>query len=92
MIWPIIVVAVGLVLTLIGMFVTFRTNPPNPEPLDMVKHAKKQMKFLMAFNLGKIKQPFLTKTEWSRAGFSFLKLGTFLQLFGTAWQVVRLAC
>jgi len=91
MIWPIVVVAVGLVLTLIGMVITFRADPPDPRPAPFDKHWKWQMKFLLALNRGKIISPFLTITEWSRVGFALLKLGTFLQLFGTAWQVIRLA-
>lgn len=91
MIWSIIVVTVGLVLTLAGMVITFRFDPPDPKPMPFEEHAKRQMKFLLALNRGKILKPFLTTTEWSLVGFSLLKLGTVLQLTGTVWQVIRLA-
>jgi uncharacterized membrane protein len=91
MFWPIIVVTVGLVLTLAGMIISFRFDPPDPKPLPLEEHAKWQMKFLLAFNRGKILKPFLTTTEWTLVGFSLLKLGTVLQLIGTVWQVTRLA-
>lgn len=90
MAWSFIVVIVGLVLTLTGMVITFRFDPPDPKPPDIKEHWKWQMKFLLALNQGKILKPFLTTTEWSLVGFSLLKLGPALQLIGTVWQVLRL--
>ncbi len=90
MFWPIIIVVAGLVLTLIGMVITFRFDPPDPEPMPFEEHAKRQLKFLLALNRGKILKPFLTATEWSLVGYSLLKIGTFLQLSGTALQLFRL--
>lgn len=92
MIWPVIFVVVGLVLTLIGMVITFRADPPHPEPPSIEEHAKWQMKFLLALNRGKILRPFLAKSEWSRAGIYLLWSGTSLQLIGAVWQMVRMAC
>lgn len=91
MIWPVILMAAGLMLPLAGMIITFRAGPPDPKPPNIERHWMEQMKFPLALNRGKILKPFLTKTEWSRVGFSLLKLGTVLQLTGTVWQVGRLA-
>ncbi len=91
MLWPIIILVVGLVVTLAGMVITFKFDPPDPRPPDFNKHWKWQMKFLLALNRGKILRPFLTATEWSLVGFTLLKLGTVIQIIGAVWQLVRLA-
>jgi len=91
MIAPIIVLMVGLVVTLLGMVITFRFDPPDPKPPSLEDHAKWQMRFLLALNRGKILKPFLSGTEWSLVGYTLLKLGTLIQLSGTVWQVIKLA-
>ena len=79
MICSVIVVAVGLVLTLAGMVITFIICPPvygfGWDAGGFVVDEKKEKR----------------KVEWSKGGVWLLASGTFLQLAGTVWQVVLLA-
>jgi len=92
MIWPIIFVVVGLGVSLIGMVVTFRADPPHPQLPSMEEHWKEQMKFLKALKLGKIKKPLITRRGWSLVGVSMLWGGTGLQLIGAGCELIRLVC
>jgi hypothetical protein len=89
------IVALGLLLTLIGMVISFWTNPPVVRTLNIKKHDEEAYAFAKDFSEGKIKplpiiesEPSITKTEWSKWGVGLLLTGTFLQLVGTVWQVV----
>ena len=92
MFWPIIFVVVGLALTLAGMIITFRADPPHPKLPSIEEQAERQNAFIKALNEGNVKTPRITKTEWSLLGIRMLWGGTTLQLIGAVWQMVRLAC
>lgn len=92
MLWPVIFVVFGLGISLIGMIITFRSDPPHPQLPSMEEHWKQQTKFLMALKLGKIRKPLITRRGWSLVGVSMLWGGTGLQLIGAVWQMIRLAC
>ena len=87
---PVLIVAAGLVITLIGMIIAFWATPPVVTLPTIAAQAEKQSEFLEALNRGEIKKPIKTKTEWSRLGVRLLVLGTIAQLAGTIWQLVRL--
>jgi hypothetical protein len=99
MVFLIYVVSLGLLLTLIGMVISFWTNPPVVKTLNIKKHDEEVDAFIKDLNEGKIKprpinesEPSITKTEWSKWGVGLLLTGTFLQLVGTVWQVVVAVC
>ena len=95
MIYPIIVVGIGLAFTLIGLFLTLKHEPPEVD--FRVEWEKSIERSLMT--VPKIKstgekagQKEKFRIELSKAGIGLLLFGTALQFFGTVWQVVRLAC
>lgn len=101
MICSIILVSAGLVLTLIGMVVTFILDRPslNQEGIKdfaewMDERIKLQSMDRSQFteyqqNMGRKAK---IKFELSKAGFWLLASGTALQIIGTLCQVCRLAC
>jgi hypothetical protein len=80
MFWPVFVVAAGLLIALVGMVITFIINPPiygfGDNAGGFIVDEKKEKR----------------KVQFSKVGVWLLASGTFLQLAGTVWQVIRLAC
>jgi len=95
MIWPIIVVVVGLALTLAGLFLTLKHEPPEVDfSVEWEKSVERSLMTIpeikSAGEKAVRKEKF--RIELSKAGVRLLLYGTALQLIGTVWQVVRLAC
>jgi hypothetical protein len=80
MFWPVLIVAAGLLVALFGMVITFIICPP----------VYQRDWDAGGYDVDEKKEK--RKVEWSKWGVWLLASGTFLQLTGTVWQVVRLAC
>jgi hypothetical protein len=92
MIWPVIIVVVGLALTLAGLVKNIYFDPP-VVAFDAVAHAEFVDRVALMRSQGDKTTPILRlRIEWSKGGLRLLVVGTVFQFIGTAWQVVRLAC
>ena len=77
MFWPVLIVAVGLLVALAGMVITFIISPPIPVHVVDGGNAA-----------GPDEAAQKREVSWSKFGIWLLVSGTFLQLVGTVWQVV----
>jgi hypothetical protein len=92
MICSVIVVAVGLLFTLAGLFLTLKHDPP---VLDFWEESVKHS-LMSTAEIRNVAETVVRKEnikiELSNPGVRLLVADTALQLIGTAWQAVRLTC
>jgi hypothetical protein len=84
-------VVVGLALTLAGLFLTLKHDPP---VLDFGEEFAKRSKMSYAEQVNDWENSARKekiKIQLSKGGVWLIVSGTFLQLAGTVWQVIRLA-
>jgi hypothetical protein len=97
MIWPVIVLAAGLLLTLAGVIIAFVSKPPVLDVVDAETLWKwfndrpQTPEAIMAAGKKAARSEKL-KFRFSIIGIWLLVAGTTLQLVGTVWQMLRLAC
>lgn len=93
MIWPVIIMAVGLALTLAGVIIAFASNPPALDEMDaenVWKWFNEQPQTPEAIRAAgeKAARSRKLKFRFSFVGVGSLIAGTALQLAGAIWQLI----
>jgi hypothetical protein len=98
MIWPVLIMAVGLGLTLVGLVFTFKREPPALSSEIDWGISDEEMQKMSAMPIEELRkagekavQKEQRKIILSTSGVRLLILGAALQFIGTVWQVVWLA-
>lgn len=92
MLWPVLVVAFGLSLTLVGLVFTLTRTPPVVDIMEEVTKYSLMTTAEIRAAAEKVGRKETIKIILSKTGVRLLVAGTALQLIGTTWQVIRLAC